>query len=98
MHQSAGDRHALHLAAGELMREAISKLFQLDPRETFARRLSCASFAGKKKRQFDIFNHRERMQKLEGLKDKADFFPANARERSIFLRGCGNTIEKHLAR
>src|SRR5580704_7460934 len=97
MDQRAGNRNPLHLAAGKLVRKAIAKTIELDPREALACRFASARFSRQKEGQFHVFENREGVKQLKGLKDEADFFASQQCEVRIVQRGSGNAIQQDLA-
>src|SRR5579862_5514784 len=55
--QRAGDGHALHLAAGELMRQAVAQAVELHPSQALASGLASIVLPGEKQRQLNVFQH-----------------------------------------
>jgi len=76
MDQCAGNRNPLHLAPGKLVRKAIAKTIEFYPREALACRFACARFSRQKEGQFHVFENREGVKQLKGLKNETDFFAA----------------------
>src|SRR5580704_8647497 len=72
--ERSGDAHALHLAAGELVRVAIAQPIELDPRQFIAGSGACIWFPGEPQRQLDIFKNGKRVEQLERLENESDFF------------------------
>ena len=97
MHQRSCDSYALHLASGKLVRKAIAKTIELDPREPLACRFASARFSRQKEGQFHVFENREGVKQLKGLKDEADFLSPQQCEACIVQRGSGNAIQQDLA-
>ncbi len=97
MDQRAGDGHALHLAAGELMRQAVAQGVEFDPGEALARDCAGVGVAGKKQREFDIFEGRQGVKQLERLEDEANLGAADFGERSIVEARGGNAVKLNLA-
>src|SRR5882724_8487753 len=59
MYQCARDSDALHLAAGQLMRQAIGQIPELNPTQTLDRRGTGSGLAGQQKWQLDVFDDGE---------------------------------------
>src|SRR5437879_2099114 len=76
MDQCAGNCHPLHLAPGKLVRKAIAKTIEFYPREALAYRFACGRFSRQKEGQFHVFENREGVKQLKGLKNETDFFAA----------------------
>lgn len=94
MDQRTGNRNPLHLASGKLVRKAIAKAIELDPCEALACRFACARFSRQKEGQFHVFESREGVKQLKGLKYEADFFSPQRCETRIVQRGSGNAIQQ----
>ena len=94
VHQRAGDGHALHLAAGELVRKTVAEAVEFDPAQTFAGGGAGMADASEEQRQFDIFEDGEGVQELEGLEDEADFFAAQDCEAGVVEAGGGRAINQ----
>ena len=98
MNQGSGNRYALHLAAGELEGLAGGVVFDLDPAEgVFGERAGVVA-AREHKREFDIFNHGERGEELEGLENESNFIAAEFREGRVVERRGIDAIERDGAR
>ena len=72
MDEGTGDGDALHLAAGELEREAGDFVLEADPPEAFDGRCAAIPAAGEKQRQLHIFEDGESREELEKLKNEAN--------------------------
>src|SRR5262249_28488192 len=72
----SSDRHALPLAAGELIGEMVNTMTELHQLEQLERsRLHLLSRpAAQVQGHGDIFLARKRREEIEGLKDESDFF------------------------
>ena len=67
LNERAGDAHALHLSAGELVRIAIAQSIEFNPGEFVAGSSTCIRLSGEQQWQLDIFKNGERVQQLERL-------------------------------
>ena len=85
----AGDRHALTLAAGELVRVKVHTIFQPDARKRFRSTLTpfTARHVRIEKRQRDIVERRELRQKIEALENETDHLVSYIGEPVIRGRG-----------
>ena len=97
MDQRAGDGHALHLAAGELVGQARGLLFESHPAEPVARRFGGSWCARQQERQFHVFERGERGKQLEELEDETYACAAQGGEFGVGKRIGGAAVDPHLA-
>src|SRR6266478_1341573 len=95
MDQRASYGHALHLPAGKLMRVAISEVVEMNPVQPFLSLGTCVRLAREKQGQLNVFEDRQRVQKLERLENEPDLVAPKACEPRVIQRGCYHAIEKH---
>src|SRR5882672_2360332 len=99
MNDGAGDRGALHLAAGKLvrvMRGAIAEVYA-GQRVGYSRLHLTARRVGQRERESDVFEHVERRDEVEELEDVADRSPAQHRQPRVVENGCLAVVEKDSA-
>ena len=77
MHEGAGDRHPLQLAAGQLARQVVAAAVQADRRQHLKR--SRRRHAVQQQRHGDVLRERQMRQDVEGLEHEAELLPAQAR-------------------
>jgi hypothetical protein len=94
VHKCAGNGDALHLATGELVRVTVAESPEFYPAQTFLRCGAGPGYSSEQQWQLHIFVDRECMQKLKGLKDKADFVAAKFRQAGVVEVGRWHTIDE----
>jgi hypothetical protein len=87
--QSAGDGHALFLAAAEISRKRLHAVLEVHFNEKFFGAPACfsAANAAHVQRERDILDGTERRKQIEALKNKPDEFPADTRQFLFVKRG-----------
>ena len=83
MDQRTRNGHALHLPSGKLVRITIAEALQLHPLEALPCSLARACFSRKEQRQFHVLKDCKGVEQLKRLKDEADFFAPQSRQRGI---------------
>ncbi len=83
MDQCTCNGHALHLAAGKLVRKAIAQAVEFDPREAFAGGFASIRFSSEEQRQFDVLKNCQCVKKLKRLKNETDLLPPQLRQTAV---------------
>jgi hypothetical protein len=96
----AGNRHALHLAAGELVRKVRRSPFQSHFRQHLGHaRLDLGARNGsQRQRKGHVLEHIQRRDEIEKLEDVADRFAAQHRQARFVQRGGFDVVEQQASR
>ncbi len=95
--ERAGDRDALLLAAGELLRIVRRALREPDAREPLLRLRRRVGRAGELERQHHVLERRQRRQQLKRLEDEAEQPLAQRRARILVQSGERDAVEPDVA-